>query len=82
MGDTDPQVHTSSAGLVSRVAPGEFLPISMKLLNFGSAQKVDVTVSYQIIGPQQQEIYGAEETVAVETTAGFVKTIHPRSDAK
>jgi len=70
-----PHAETTGAGLVSRVAPGEFLPLSVKLLNFGNRQKVDVTMSYKIIDAEGTVIYSAEETVAVETTATFVKTI-------
>lgn len=71
----EPQVQTSGAGLVSRVAPGEFLPLSVKLLNFGNNNKVDVTISYKITDTLGKVIYSADETVAVETTATFVKTI-------
>ena len=70
-----PQVETSGAGLVSKVAPGEFLPLSVKLLNFGNRKKVDVTITYLITNLDGKVIYSAEETVAVETTATFVKTI-------
>ena len=70
-----PQVETSGAGLVSKVAPGEFLPLSVKLLNFGNRNKVDVIVSYEITDLSGKVLYSAEETVAVETTATFVKTI-------
>ena len=70
-----PQVETSGAGLVSKVAPGEFLPLAVKLANFGNRNKVDVIVSYVIIDLSGNVIYSAEETVAVETTASFVKTI-------
>jgi len=70
-----PQIQTSGAGLASKVAPGEFLPLSVKLLNFGSRNRVDVTVTYKITDTEGKTIYSAEETVAVETTATFVKTI-------
>lgn len=69
------EIQTAGAGLVSKVAPGELLPLSVKLLNFGSGQKVDVTITYRIVDTQNKEIYSAEETVAVETTASFIKTI-------
>ena len=71
----DAQMQTSGAGLLSKVAPGEALPISMKLLNFGSRKRVDATVTYEIVNRRGNTIYAAEETVAVETTASFVKTI-------
>ncbi|MBI3633385.1 MAG: hypothetical protein HY226_03785 [Candidatus Vogelbacteria bacterium] len=69
------RVDTESAGLVLRVAPGELLPISVKLSNFGGGKKVDVLVKYYILTDSGVEIYSSEETVAVETTASFVKTI-------
>jgi hypothetical protein len=69
------QVQTSGATLLSKVAPGEFLPVSVKLLNFGNGNRVDVTLTYKIVSVAGKEIYNAEETVAVQTTATFVKTI-------
>lgn len=69
------RVETSSAGLVAKVAPGELFPIAVKLLNFGGGRKVDVTLRYTILTSAGTEIYAGEETVAVETTAHFVKTI-------
>jgi hypothetical protein len=69
------EVQTTGAGLVSKIAPGEFLPFSVKLLNFGGDKKVDVIVTYTITGIDGKIIYSANETVAVQTTATFVKTI-------
>ena len=68
-------VKTSGASLVSRVAPGEFLPISVKLVNFGKGQRVDVTINYQILCSHDKVVLSETETVAVETTASFVKNI-------
>lgn len=73
--DDNSRIDTTGAGLVSKVAPGEFLPISVKLSNFGNRNKVDVTISYKITDLENKAIYSATETVAVETTASFVKTI-------
>jgi len=69
------QVDTSNAGVVVKVAPGELLPISVKLSNFGGGNRVDVLVAYSIVTSAGQEIYSSSETVAVETTDNFVKTI-------
>ncbi|HTE48774.1 MAG TPA: hypothetical protein VK675_02625 [Candidatus Paceibacterota bacterium] len=69
------QVETSHAGTGIRVAPGELLPISVKLSNFGGGKRVDVLIRYSIFNEAGEEIYGNDETVAVETTANFVKTI-------
>ncbi|MBX4200496.1 hypothetical protein KW786_00020 [Candidatus Parcubacteria bacterium] len=69
------KIETTSAGLTVRVAPGELLPISIKLLNFGGGHRVDVTITYGIFDQSGRQIYATSETVAVETTATFVKTI-------
>ena len=69
------KVDTSNAGLAVKVAPGELLPVSVKLSNFGSNQRIDVLVTYGIFASNVNEIYSTNETVAVETTANFVKTI-------
>lgn len=72
-------VVSESAG--SRIAPGEFLPVSVKLVNFGSEKRTDALVDYKIFSNAdkeihlQKEIYSQSETVAVETTASFVKRI-------
>ena len=68
------EVQASGEGLVSRIAPGEFLPISIKLLNFGSSERVDVDILYQVFDVAQNEIFAAHDTVAVQTTASFIKT--------
>lgn len=74
------QLQTSGGGLNSKVAPGEFLPLSVKLLNFGSSNRVDVAIVYKIIDGKGKEIYSAQETVAVETTANFIKTVQIPED--
>jgi hypothetical protein len=73
----DAQVDTGNAGLAVRVAPGELLPISVKLSNFGGNNRVDVLITYGIFANNGNgdQIYLTNETVAVETTASFVKTI-------
>lgn len=74
-------VNISSESANSRIAPGEFLPVLVKLINFGSEKSVDVTVEYKIFDNAekeiylQREIYSESETVAVQTTASFVKRI-------
>lgn len=69
------RIDTSSSGLVVKVAPGELLPISIKLSNFGGGKRVDVLIKCSISTSAGEEIYKSDETVAVETTANFVKTI-------
>ncbi|MEK7640559.1 MAG: hypothetical protein AAB389_01005 [Patescibacteria group bacterium] len=58
-----------------RVAPGELLPIPTKLSNFGGGKRVDVLITRSIVSGTGKEIYTTSETVAVETTANFVKTV-------
>src|SRR3989344_4791877 len=69
------KVDSTSASLAVRVAPGELLPISVKLSNFGGGRRVDVTITYGLFNDQGNQIYTTTETVAVETTASFVKAI-------
>ena len=69
------QVDTSNAGLSVKVAPGELLPVSVRLANFGGSTRVDVLVTYSIVNAAGKEIYSTSETVAVQTTANFVKNL-------
>lgn len=66
---------TNSATFVTRVAPGEALPLAVKLANFGSNELVDVTIYYEIVDIAENVVASQSETVAVQTTAGFVKQI-------
>lgn len=68
-----PTIEIANEGFATRVAPGEFLPISVKVLNFGGTKRVDAIITYQILDNQEQEIYISKDTVAIETTASFVK---------
>ncbi|MDP3779304.1 MAG: hypothetical protein Q8R30_04655 [bacterium] len=69
------EIKTSSGNLVTRVAPGELLPIQVKLTNFGGGGRVDVTINYHILDENGNEVVTEKETVAVETTASFIKII-------
>ncbi len=69
------QVQTSSGGLITRVAPEELLPISVKLTNFGGGKRVDVVIEYRILNENGNVVLTEKETVAVETTASFIKVI-------
>ena len=71
MGD----IKTEGAGLVSKVAPGETLPISVKLMNFGEGETVDVIINYKILNAQDELVKHEKETVAVETTASYTRKI-------
>jgi len=75
------QIKTSGEANALRVAPGELLPISVKLLNFGGSTKVDVTINYQILDKNGDKVEVNEtETVAVQTTASFIKNIQIPND--
>lgn len=72
---TPSAVNTANEGADNRVAPGEFLPVSIKLVNFGSQTRVDVITTYTIFDSNNKQVYSESETVAVDTTASFVKRI-------
>ena len=74
------EVKTGSGSLVSKIAPGEFLPVSVKLVNFGGGRRVDVTIKYKIFNQVGTEVLVESETVAVETTANFVKILQIPQD--
>src|SRR6056297_3585180 len=67
--------QTEGKALVSRVAPGEILPIQVKLMNFGDGEKVDVTINYKILNPLGKLVIHEKETVAVQTTASYIRDI-------
>ena len=56
------------------IYPGEELLTSIKLVNLGSAGRVDVFLDYWITDSEQNIIIESKETVAVETQANFVRT--------
>jgi len=57
----------------SRYLAGEDLVFSIKLLNFGSQSRVDVIVTYIMANSQGRTLASQQETVAVDTTASFIK---------
>jgi hypothetical protein len=70
------RVETSPVGFFTKVAPGEVFPVTIELLNFGSNERVDVTVFTEVLDEQQNVVNFSEDTIAVETTATFIKSIH------
>lgn len=74
-GELKSEVKTSSGNLATRVAPGELLPVSVKLVNFGGGRRVDVTIDYFILNEKGDVVLTEKETVAVETTASFIKIL-------
>ena len=74
------EIKTSSGNLVTRVAPGELLPVQVNLTNFGGGKRVDVTINYHILDRNGNDVVTENETVAVETTASYIKIIQiPRN---
>lgn len=68
-------VNLTSESANNKFAPGEFISFSIKLTNFGSLKRGDVTLNYQIQDSKNTQIVSSSETVAVETSASFVKRI-------
>src|SRR4051812_38232432 len=75
LASNDTRIDIKNIGNYARVAPGESLPISVKLSNFGSSNEVDITVNYGIFDTRGHQIYTTSETVAVQTTASYIKTL-------
>jgi len=64
------------------IYPGDELLASIKLVNLGSAGRIDVFLEYWIIDSEQKAILRNKETVAVETQANFVRTFDIPKDVK
>lgn len=71
----DPSVQAQQSGTATRFAPGDSVPFSVKLVNFGSSSRIDVSLWYQIVDMDGNVVESQTETVAVETTASFVRQI-------
>lgn len=76
------QLEITNTALLSKVAPGDDMPITIKLLNFGGGKKVDAIITYKIRNQDGTVVDISKETVAVETTASFVKSFHIVKNAK
>lgn len=74
-GGQESEIRTSSGNLITRIAPGELLPVSVKLVNFGGGKRVDVTIIYRVLSESGDVVLMETETVAVETTASFIKIL-------
>ena len=57
------EVSTKGAVLVSKVAPGDLLPVTVQLVNFGSSKRVDVDILYQIRDQDDNVVLTERETV-------------------
>lgn len=68
---------------VGKVAPGEKLPIQVQLINFGTPEeRVDVTLFYSVKDSHGITVLTDTETVAVQTTASFIKNVYIPDDFK
>jgi len=65
-----------------KVYAGDELLANIKLINLGSAGRVDVFLDYSIADSEGNVILKKKETVAVETQANFVRTFDIRDDAE
>ena len=62
------------------INPGDELLTSIKLVNLGSAGRIDVFLDYWITDPGKNTVLRKKETVAVETQASFVRTFDVPKD--
>jgi hypothetical protein len=70
------RLEVTNGWLFWKVSPWELLPVSVRLLNMsGNKKRIDVQVYYSITSLAGEKIYSSSETVAVETTASFVKML-------
>lgn len=60
-------------GFSARIAPGEELPFIVKLINFGVAERSEINIFYKIYDDNNTVVLSQNETVAVETTASFIR---------
>ncbi|OGY41182.1 MAG: hypothetical protein A2Y82_01920 [Candidatus Buchananbacteria bacterium RBG_13_36_9] len=76
------KIEVTTIDQFQKVAPGESLPVSMKLFNMGGSGRVDVEITYRIEDAQKNVLSEELETVAVETTASFIKQVKIPPDLK
>ena len=65
-----------------KVAAGDDLLMTIKLINIGSEGRVDVYLDYIINYTDGKTLLKSQETVAIETQASFVRTFRIPKDAK
>ena len=71
----EPELITKGGSRVSKVAPGESLPVNVKMMNFGIGERVDVTIHYKVLNNENRIMIHETETVAVETTASYERDV-------
>ncbi len=76
------KIEVTTIEQFQKVAPGESLPINIKLLNMGGTGRVDVELTYKIEDVNKNILTEELETVAVETTANFIKQVKIPPDLK
>lgn len=76
------KIEVTTIDQFQKVAPGESLPVAMKLLNMGGSGRVDVEITYKLEDFNKNVISEELETVAVETTASFIKQVKIPPDLK
>jgi hypothetical protein len=75
-------IQTATQVSPPRIAPGESMPVSVKLTNFGSSARTDVVVTYAVVSSDGTIVSTENETYAVETTASFLHTLTLSSDIR
>ena len=68
-------IQTDATIVASRAAPGENMPVRVRLSNFGDASRADGTITYAIVDSDGREVQSESETVAIETTATFIHSL-------
>ena len=63
------------------VLPGTQVWFTMQLLNLANAQRVDVTLDYELLDPENRQVSHGAKTVAIETQASFVADLAVPADA-
>jgi hypothetical protein len=63
------------------ILDGESVWVTLKLLNLASKGRIDVVLKYEIINSDKEVIFSKSETVAIETTASFVRQIEIPKDS-
>ncbi len=65
-----------------QISPGNELWFTTKLVNLANQERIDVTLTYQILDQNRQLQYSKSETVAVETQASFVANLQTPTTLK
>jgi hypothetical protein len=69
-------IQSTHAVTYARAAPGEDIPVQVRLSNFGSESRADVTVEFSVLDDAGRSVAAESQSLAVETSLSF---IHPLS---